>query len=168
MGTEGRYKFSSVTLLAGFAVGVPGKRTFFLGIGDKNSWVRIWLEKEHLQALNIAVEQLLSTLSEEKIYIPSKAEPPMSDDTPRSLPAAELDIVQMALGYEEGKVSLKILVQRSGAHEPDTLEVHGRFTLAQLKKLANQSASVCAAGRPLCPICGEPVDIEGHVCPGQN
>ncbi len=168
MGIEERYEFSEVTLLAGFAVGVPGKRTFFLGIGDKNRWVRIWLEKEHLQTLSIAVEQLLSTLSEEKIYLPSEAEPPVSDDTPQKLPAAELDIVQMTLGYEEGKGSLEILVQRSGAHEPDTLEVYCRVTLAQLKKMANQSALVCAAGRPLCPICGGPVDIEGHVCPEQN
>jgi len=27
---------------------------------------------------------------------------------------------------------------------------------------------VVAAGRPPCPLCGNPLDPEGHVCPRQN
>jgi uncharacterized repeat protein (TIGR03847 family) len=168
MGTEESFEFNEVTLISAFAVGIPGKRTFFMGIGNRNNWVRIWLEKEHLQALAGAIEQLLSTLSQEQIDVPREEETGASDDVPKGLPSAELDVVQMQLGYEEGKATLEIIVQRAGANEPNPLEVHCRVLLAQLKKLGNQAIRVCAAGRTPCPICGGPIDPEGHVCPAQN
>jgi uncharacterized repeat protein (TIGR03847 family) len=169
MATEKRYEFEEVTLLFPFAVGIPGNRTFFLAIGEKNNWVRIWVEKEHLQALAVAIEQLLLALSEEKISLPWETEgPPLTDETPTGLPSAELDIVQMTLGYDEGKAAIELEVLRSGAQEENPLEVHGRVTLAQLKKFGRQAAKICAAGRPLCPVCGGPIDPEGHTCPKEN
>ena len=168
MGTEERYEFDEVTLLSAFAVGVPGKRTFFLGIGDKNNWVRIWLEKEHLQALALGIEQLLFTLSQEKSVSAGSRGPPLSDDTPLGLPSAELEIVQMTLGYEEGKATSELLVQSSGAHEQNPSEVYCRVTIGPTKKACQPGQKICAAGRPLCPICGGPIDPTGHVCPEQN
>ncbi len=169
MGTEKRYEYAEVTHLLAYAVGVPGKRTFFLGIGKKGNWLRIWLEKEHLQALAIAIDQLFFTLSKEKIKLPqSDAVASPADDIARELPAAELDLIQMTLGYDQGTATLEISAQRSGSQEEDLVEVHCRVTLAQLKGLGEQVKKVCAAGRPLCPICGGPIDQTGHVCPKQN
>jgi uncharacterized repeat protein (TIGR03847 family) len=167
MALEKRYEFEEVTLLSPFAVGVPGKRTFFLAIGEKNNWVRIWVEKEHVQAIAVAVEQLLLTLEQAEIAFPEKGGTP-PDETPSGLPSAELDIVQATLGYEEEKATLEIQAQKSGAQEETPVEVHCRVTLAQLKSLEEQAAKGCAAGRPLCPICGGPIDPEGHVCPKEN
>ncbi len=169
MGTEERYEYDEVTLLSPFAVGVPGKRTFFLAIGGKNNWLRVWLEKEHLQALAVAIEQLLVTLSKEGIISSREAEgPPLSDDKPAGLPSAELDIVQIALGYSEGKAIIELSAQQSGAREKNPAEVYFRTTLAQLKDFRSRATKVVAAGRPLCPICGGPIDPEGHVCPAEN
>ena len=169
MGTEKRYEYYEVALLCPFAVGVPGKRTFFLGIGEKNKWLRVWLEKEHLQALALGIEQLLLTLSQEKIRFPEEAEvPSSSDDVPSGLPSAELDIVQISLGYDQGKATIELIVQRSGAQEQNPWEVYCQATIGQLKKLRRQAKSICDAGRPLCPICGGPVDPTGHICPEQN
>ncbi len=169
MGTEESYEYDEVTLLSPFAVGEPGKRTFFLAIGEKNKWLRVWVEKEHLLALAAGVEQLFSTLSQEHIDLPPEEEgPPLADIIPAGLPSAELDIVQMTLGYDKGKGIIEILAQRSGAQEEKPVEVFSSVTLAQLKKLGDQAEKVCAAGRPLCPICGGPIDPTGHVCPKQN
>jgi uncharacterized repeat protein (TIGR03847 family) len=169
MGTEERYELDEVTLLSAFAVGAPGKRTFFLAIGDKNKWLRVWLEKEHLKALAMGIDQLLSTLSQEGIRFRKDTKaPPISDDTPSDLPSAELDIAEIALGYEKGKATIELLVQRSGAQEQKPAEVYCRATSAQLKMLGSQATSICAAGRPLCPECGGPIDPTGHVCPARN
>jgi uncharacterized repeat protein (TIGR03847 family) len=38
----------------------------------------------------------------------------------------------------------------------------------QMLSLARHGAQVCAAGRPLCPLCRNPMDPEGHQCPALN
>jgi uncharacterized repeat protein (TIGR03847 family) len=38
-------------------------------------------------------------------------------------------------------------------------------TREQMLSLARHGALVCAAGRPLCQLCKNPIDPEGHVCP---
>ena len=41
-------------------------------------------------------------------------------------------------------------------------------TREQMLSLARQGAAVCAAGRPRCQLCGNPMDPEGHRCPALN
>jgi uncharacterized repeat protein (TIGR03847 family) len=41
-------------------------------------------------------------------------------------------------------------------------------TREQMLSLARHGAAVCAAGRPRCQLCGNPLDPEGHVCPALN
>jgi len=41
-------------------------------------------------------------------------------------------------------------------------------TREQMLSFARHGAAVCAAGRPRCPLCGNPIDPEGHVCPALN
>jgi uncharacterized repeat protein (TIGR03847 family) len=41
-------------------------------------------------------------------------------------------------------------------------------TRAQLRVLARHGAEVVARGRPLCPLCGNPLDPTGHICPALN
>ena len=41
-------------------------------------------------------------------------------------------------------------------------------TREQMLSLARHGAIVCAAGRPSCHLCGNPIDPEGHHCPALN
>ena len=169
METEKRYEFDEVTLLSPIAVGVPGKRTFFMVIGQKNNWLRVWLEKEDLKGLALGIEQLLFTLSQEHIRFPAEDDgPPISEDIPSGLPSAELEIIQMALGYGEEKATIEILGQKLGSPEEVPTEVYCRASIGQLKKLRRQVKSICDAGRPLCQVCGGPIDPSGHICPNLN
>ena len=43
-----------------------------------------------------------------------------------------------------------------------------RFTRPQARDLITESASLVAAGRPICPMCGQAKDSAVHVCPEQN
>jgi uncharacterized repeat protein (TIGR03847 family) len=39
---------------------------------------------------------------------------------------------------------------------------------AQMLAFAAKSLELVASGRPLCPVCGLPIDPEGHLCPRKN
>jgi uncharacterized repeat protein (TIGR03847 family) len=49
---------------------------------------------------------------------------------------------------------------------PDTLQV--RLTLETARGFVNRALEVVAAGRLPCPLCGQPLDPQGHICPRRN
>ena len=166
---EERYELDEITQISAVAMGVPGKRTFFLILGQPGKWIRAWLEKELLEALALATDQFLASLAREGLYFPPETEPETEpDDVPAGLPSIELEIDQIALGYEREMAKLELAVHVLGPETEDRSELSFRLTLARLKKLGIQAGKICAAGRPHCLLCGGPIDPEGHVCPKSN
>jgi uncharacterized repeat protein (TIGR03847 family) len=49
---------------------------------------------------------------------------------------------------------------------PDTLRV--RLTVEVARGFVNRALEVVAAGRMPCPLCGQPLDPQGHICPRRN
>jgi uncharacterized repeat protein (TIGR03847 family) len=49
---------------------------------------------------------------------------------------------------------------------PDTLRV--RLSPAEARSFVNRALTVVAAGRLPCPLCGQPLDPQGHICPRRN
>ena len=49
---------------------------------------------------------------------------------------------------------------------PDLLRV--RITADAARSFVARAARVVAAGRPPCPLCGAPLDPQGHICPRRN
>jgi uncharacterized repeat protein (TIGR03847 family) len=49
---------------------------------------------------------------------------------------------------------------------PDTLRV--RLTVEVARSFVNRALEVVAAGRLPCPLCGQPLDPQGHICPRRN
>jgi len=49
---------------------------------------------------------------------------------------------------------------------PDVLRV--RVTAAAARSFVERAARVVASGRPPCPMCGQPLDPQGHICPRNN
>jgi uncharacterized repeat protein (TIGR03847 family) len=49
---------------------------------------------------------------------------------------------------------------------PDTLRV--RLTIEVARSFVNRALEVVAAGRLPCPLCGQPLDPGGHICPRRN
>lgn len=166
---EKRYEFSEVTYLSVFVVGAPGKRTFFLIVGQNKEWVRVWMEKEQLEALAVAIDQFLLTLSQKHLISSPEAEgAALPDDVPTGMPSAELEIEQITLGFNQKRAALDFLAHGLGPRKEEQAVLQCRTTLAQLKKLGDQARSICAAGRPRCVLCGGPIDPAGHICPMNN
>ena len=53
--------------------------------------------------------------------------------------------------------------------EPGDSESVGFWiTTAQASALGEEALKICAAGRPTCFLCGQPINPEGHACPRAN
>jgi uncharacterized repeat protein (TIGR03847 family) len=169
MGTTDRFELGELIQISAVAVGAPGKRTFFLVLGRGRKWIRAWLEKEMLEAMIVGIQQLLSILVREGILLPDAASAESGPDIlPAGLPLFELEIEQIAQGYEREKVILEFSVHALGPKELDWSILTCWLDPGRLKSFGVQAAKVCAAGRPRCALCGLPIDPEGHVCPKSN
>jgi uncharacterized repeat protein (TIGR03847 family) len=49
---------------------------------------------------------------------------------------------------------------------PDVLRV--RMTADHARSFVERAARIVASGRPPCPLCGQPLDPQGHICPRRN
>ena len=49
---------------------------------------------------------------------------------------------------------------------PDVLRV--RLSASTARSFVERAARVVASGRPPCPMCGQPLDPQGHICPRRN
>jgi uncharacterized repeat protein (TIGR03847 family) len=49
---------------------------------------------------------------------------------------------------------------------PDLLRV--RMTATAARSFVARATNIVAAGRPPCPLCGAPLDPQGHICPRRN
>ena len=169
MAVEKRYEFEEAGMLSVFSIGMPGKRTFFLAIGQKDKWVRVWLEKYVLETLPAAVDEFMVTLTREHLIAGSdRHDKPGSEDKPSGMPAAELEIDEMTLGYDHDKATMMLLAHSIGPQRLDGIELFAWVSLPKLEKLSAQAQKIIAAGRPICSLCGTPIDPKGHICPGGN
>ena len=60
------------------------------------------------------------------------------------------------------------LVDQDDEDEEDAGLARFHLTRAQVVAFCEHADSLVAAGRPPCPICGQPMDPDGHVCPRSN
>jgi uncharacterized repeat protein (TIGR03847 family) len=67
---------------------------------------------------------------------------------------------------EESEEPVEPLAEDLPADGPGVLRV--RITPGAARAFAQRAAKIVQAGRPPCPLCGLPLDTEGHVCPRQN
>ena len=139
--------------------GVPGRRTFrlrIIGAGEQSAG--LWMEKEQFQALSLALSQLLAQLgrSDESQAQPVDAFPDVPDH--------DFQVGRMAMGLEprSGVVVLQVFAAA------DIEAEHPALTLSisqdHCSSLNGQLRRIVAAGRPVCPLCGVPIDGPSHGC----
>lgn len=160
---EPRVQFTNVSSLNAEALGEPGRRTFRILASSGTSSATIWLEKEQLIQLALAVNQLMATL-------PKESAPTTKIDDREAPDASSLDFKagKIVLGHDNraGRFMIDAHDMESDDEENATIRVWGDRT--QVKAFADEALEVCAAGRPLCPLCGGPINPEGHTCPRTN
>lgn len=155
------------------AVGEPGDRTFFIQGRDSSELVTLVLEKQEVANLAISVLQLLEELEEKYPDLPP-VEVKKKVLYPESPVEPAFRVGQLVVGYDEEDdmiwvIAKALVINEAGAIvDPDEEEVPTvRFvaTREQMRALSDHALEVIAKGRPTCPLCGRPIDRDGHFCP---
>ena len=155
-------EFTQVTGLRAEALGEPGKRTFRVLVDGTASSATLWLEKEQLLQLAMAIQRLMATVSgdQDGPTTQLEGESPM----PSNL---DFKVFKLVLGHDAGR---GFFVDAHGEEdaEEETSTVRVWASNAQAREFSKEALRVCASGRPLCPLCGGPIDPTGHSCPRVN
>jgi uncharacterized repeat protein (TIGR03847 family) len=163
-------------------VGSPGDRTFYLQASESAKTISVTLEKQQMAVLAERIGSLL-----EEVHRRFGAELPAEvpddqtvDADPLEIPLEEeFRVGTMGLGWDsdsravviellavtEGEVDESVVLDDTD-EGPDAVRVF--LTPTRARAFAARADRVVRAGRAPCPLCAEPLDPEGHVCPRQN
>jgi uncharacterized repeat protein (TIGR03847 family) len=138
------------------AIGLPGQRVFYLQARQGDHVVSLRLEKTQVAALVTYLDALLADL-------------PTPDDLPADLELVEPVVAEWVVGslgvsYDEDADRIVLLADELVEEGEEGASARITATRAQIAALAVHGAGVVAAGRPPCPLCGQPLDSEGHMC----
>jgi uncharacterized repeat protein (TIGR03847 family) len=169
-------ELDNVTRLTADAVGEPGQRTFYLQAASGADQVTLLVEKEQVRRLAENLETWLPELAAGRPEDPAEAVAAEAGELALAEPLEpDFRVGQLSLSYDEERDRVLVIATELQADEEedplelaDPLEVRLLVTRAQLRVLARHGAEVVARGRPLCPLCGNPLDPGGHICPAQN
>jgi uncharacterized repeat protein (TIGR03847 family) len=165
-----------VTRLTADAVGEPGQRTFYLQAASGADQVTLLVEKEQVRRLAENLETWLPELAAGRPEDPAESAAAEAGELALAEPLEpDFRVGQLSLSYDAERDRVLVVATELQADEeedpldvPEPLEVRLYVTRAQLRVLARHGAQVVARGRPLCPLCGNPLDPTGHICPAQN
>jgi uncharacterized repeat protein (TIGR03847 family) len=161
-------------------VGQPGDRSFYLQARGGGRVVSVALEKVQVSLLADRLEELLDEvrrqLGEDLPVVVDSG----GDTEPLESPVdEEFRVGAMGLAWD-GEEHLVVIEAQAAGEEPadeetiladvedgpDALRV--RITAEEARSFVQRARRVLAAGRPPCPLCGQPLDATGHICPRQN
>ena len=149
------YDLDEVDLLTTGTVGPPGERVFYLQARRGGQLLTLKMEKTQVAALVRYLGTLLADL------------PP-----PDQLPP-DLDLVEplepewvvgtLGVSYDEDTDRFVLLVEELVEEGEDGAVARIGASRDQISGLVLHGAQIVEAGRPPCPPCGEPLDVEGHL-----
>ena len=162
------WDFGQTERLEPEAIGEPGERTFRLRALSGGRAASLWLEKEQLAALTVMLRQLLDQTAPNE----PTSQPDTSASTAPFPQDAEVDfkIGRLGIGYDERERTVTIFAYALDVADDEDAEptFSCQITHAQCAALAGRAEEVISAGRPLCLLCGAPLDGEGHKCLRRN
>lgn len=154
------------------ALGQPGSRAFFLQARAGGRLTTVALEKLQVAALAGRLEELLDEVLRRSggiAHVPAVAPADLSDDGPLDTPVTEdFRVGTMALAWDEQNSQVVIeaqeLVDEDDLDAPEPAVLRVRISAGAARAFSQRAMRIVAAGRPPCPLCGQPLDARGHVC----
>ena len=155
-------EFTSVSKLEAEAFGEPGKRTFRIHVDSASSSASLWIEKEQLFQLALAIQQMMAGILESRI---GSSDPPTDREAP-GLTSLDFKVIKLVLGHVPDRGIFTIEAHDENDEEDAAIRVWA--SRQQLEEFSEGALRVCAAGRPLCPLCGRSINPDGHRCARVN
>lgn len=161
-------------------IGLPGARTFYLQVRAGKQVVSIALEKQQsallAEKIDEALDQLIS-VEGNPFSIPTGTPIELVDNDPLESVQELFRTGAMSLGWDPTTAQIVIeaypitnddsddsyeSLHEDEASEPEMLRV--RIPVGTARAFAKRTREIVGAGRPMCPLCGYPVDADGHFC----
>jgi uncharacterized repeat protein (TIGR03847 family) len=182
-----RFLFDTPDRFVAGTVGEPGNRTFYLQARDGGRIVSVIVEKVQVAVLAQRLGDLLDELERRGIegaedesdleFDRAPLDEPLNEafragvlslgwDTADDLILLEAREITEADEAEDEEAEETAFEDDDAEDGPDLLRV--RFTPAYGRSFIIGALRVLAAGRPPCPLCGQPLDPQGHLCPRRN
>lgn len=172
-------------------VGEPGSRTFFLQARDDQRLTSIVCEKEQVAVLAERMDALLDEVvrrSGGSAPVPAIAPAEADDMAPLDQPIIEeFRAGTLTLTWDPDDEVVVVEAFAAGDDDADDADEQAtddpehvpgvdehrdvlivRISGAMARSFVKRSLAVVRAGRPPCPLCQQPLDPHGHVCPRQN
>ncbi|MCW3766702.1 DUF3090 domain-containing protein [Paenarthrobacter ureafaciens] len=158
-------------------IGQPGDRTFYLQVRAGTQIVSIALEKQQSAQLAEKIDEILDqllTIDGNPFSVPTSTPVELVDNDPLEDPLEQFRTGAMSLGWDPTTAQIVLeaypisdidgdeSVDLDGADEPEMLLV--RMPVGTARAFTKRTREIVAAGRPLCTICGYPIDPDGHTC----
>jgi len=154
-------------------VGEPEERMFLLQGQSDDILVTLIIDQDQALALSLAGSELLEMLEGHYSREINQFQIPPVEKMALRTPIEPLfQVSQFQLGYDDQRDYIVVITAElsfNGELDVQNLNVV-RFwiTREQMLGLIRQIDQVIAAGPPICPACGQPIEPDGHKCIRNN
>ena len=161
-------------------IGLPGARTFYLQVRAGTQIVSIALEKQQSALLAEKIDEILDqliTVEGNPFSVPTGTPIELVDNDQLEAVQEQFRTGAISLGWDPTTAQVVIEaypltdvdaedndepLDEDGADEPEMLLV--RMPVGTARAFAKRTREIVGAGRPACPLCGYPMDADGHIC----
>ncbi len=156
------------------ALGPPGQRVFYLQARGAGVLVSLKCEKQHVGALADYLAGILADLPAVDLGAGGPDRELIQPVT------AEWAVGSLAVAWDESEDRVVLVIEElvvppeegaegeAGAEARPAATARLRLTREQVATFVATAAQLMEGGRPPCPVCGGPMDAQGHVCPRSN
>ncbi|WP_422391958.1 DUF3090 domain-containing protein [Arthrobacter sp. N1] len=161
-------------------IGVPGERTFYLQVRTGKQIVSIALEKQQSAQLAEKIDEILDqliTLEGNPFSVPTGTPIELVDNDQLDSVQEQFRTGTMSLGWDPTTAQIVVeaypLVDADSDDDLDALDddetdasemLLVRMPVGTARAFAKRTREIVGAGRPICVICGRPIDADGHTC----
>jgi uncharacterized repeat protein (TIGR03847 family) len=161
-------------------IGLPGARTFYLQVRTGKQIVSIALEKQQSALLAENIDEILDqlmTVEGNRFSVPTSTPIELVDNDQLETVQEQFRTGAMSLGWDPTTAQIVIeahpitdvdaddndeFLDGDGPDETEILLV--RMPVGTARAFAKRTREIVGAGRPACPLCGYPIDADGHTC----
>jgi uncharacterized repeat protein (TIGR03847 family) len=156
-------------------VGPRGSRSFFLQVRDGSRNTSVGLEKEQSAVLAEKIDEILDALMADqgnRFSVPAATPAELVDNDPLDQPVEEqFRAGLLRLGWDPSTAQVIVEAFPVDDSEQEALDPEDasemllvRMPVGTARAFVERTLQVVGSGRPLCPLCGRPIDDDGHVC----
>jgi uncharacterized repeat protein (TIGR03847 family) len=161
-------------------IGPPGARTFYLQVRAGTQIVSIALEKQQSALLAEKIDEILDQLMAVEgnpFSVPTSTPIELVDNDQLEAVQEQFRTGSMSLGWDPTTAQVVIeayAITDVDADDDDESPDEGEANAAEMllvrmpvgtaRAFAKRTREIVGAGRPTCPLCGYPIDADGHIC----